>query len=110
MCAINPKRTLLTGIAVLFLATGTIAEAGRSYENYHCGKQVIEYVFQKYFAPERGDCVDGPCDGKGHYFVAKRDGDSFNPRVDRDIRMRGDVLFYKGRKCRAFTEDEYHME
>ena len=101
------KKTLLTGIAALFLATGTIAEAGRSYENYHCGKQVIERLFPKYFTPGRGYCFDGPCDGKEHYFVAS---DSFNLRVDRDIRTRGDVLFYKGRKCRAFTEDEYHME
>src|SRR6516162_10918919 len=100
------KKVLLTSIAALFLATGN-AEA-RSFEDYHCGKHVIEYVFQKYFAPDREHCDGGPCDGKGHYFVVKPDGTVFNRRVDRAVRVRNDNTFYKGQKCREFTQDEYN--
>jgi hypothetical protein len=100
------KRAFITGIAVLFLATGT-AHA-RSFEDYRCGKQTIELLFQKYFSTERTDCDGGPCDGKAHYFVVIKDHYSAH-RVDRHVRWRNGMMFYKGRKCREFTEDEYNQ-
>ena len=99
------KKVLLTSIAALFLATGA-AEA-RSFEDYHCGKHVIEYVFEKYFTPNQEPCDGGPCDSKGHYFVIKPETD-IHRRVDRAIRVRNDKTFYKGQKCREFTQDEYN--
>jgi hypothetical protein len=97
-------KLLLTSIAVLLLATGAQA---RSFEDYHCGKQIIEYVFEKYFSPNRTDCVGAPCDGKGHYFIFKSDDDR-GRRVDHAVRfLQNGTLYYKGRKCREFTEKEY---
>ena len=100
------KKTFLTGIAALLLATGT-AHA-RSFADYHCGKYTIEEVFEKYFSTDRTDCDGGPCDGKEHYFVVTGDDSINHRRVDSHVRWRNDVMFYKGRKCREFTEEEYN--
>ena len=104
------RLTIAASIAALFfLATGTAAEA-RNFEDNHCGKLVIEYVFPKYFTPSHNPCDGGPCDSKGHYFVADDDYMSSTNfrRVDRNIRVRKSKIFYKGQKCREFTNEEYN--
>jgi len=101
------EKLLLSGIAALLLATG-IAEA-RSFETYDCGKVWIEEVFPKYFSPGRDRCDGGPCDGKAHYFNDRDVASGYDRRrVDHDVRLRGDVLFYKGRKCRKLADEEYN--
>jgi hypothetical protein len=97
---------LLTSVAALFLATGT-AHA-RSYEAYHCGKLDIELVFEKYFSINRTDCTGGPCDGKEHYFIVKPAKLYLKGRVDSAVHVRNGVTFYRGRKCREFTQEEYN--
>jgi hypothetical protein len=101
------KAAIIVG-CVLLLATGT-AHA-RSFETYDCGKVWIEEAFPKYFSPVPGRrCDGGPCDGKAHYFDADDVASGYDRRrVDRYVRFRGDVLFYKGRKCRKLTDEEYN--
>jgi hypothetical protein len=59
---------------------------------------------KKYFDPV-GSC-EPPCDGKTHYFDMKKDPDHKRPLSNRLFRTNGDV-FYKGKKCREFTEKDY---
>ena len=59
---------------------------------------------QKYFYP---GCVHGPCDSKEHYFDMEKDPDNKHPLPNRWFKNKDGDLFYKGRKCRDFTDDEY---
>ena len=60
----------------------------------------------KYFDPRSKPCA--PCDGKTHYFDMKKDPDNKRPLPNRLFRTNDDGdLFYKGKKCRDFTEKDY---
>jgi hypothetical protein len=66
-------------------------------------------VPQKYFDPDfQGPNCQSPCDGKTHFFDMNKDPDEKHPLPGRLFRLNADgVLFYKGKKCRLFTEKDY---
>jgi len=84
------------------------AAQARPWAAYHCGKDKIAMLPPKYFWRTNPDCK-GLCDSKPHYFRfdAMSDDKDRGPRVDRWIRDTERGLFYKGRKCREFADDEY---
>jgi len=91
------KKLLLTGIAALSVLSASAAHA-RSYTAYHCGKHELQSLAAKYFIPP---CSHKICDREGHVL------DENNNVVDRWFRMKGEEAYYKGRKCRPWTEEEY---
>jgi hypothetical protein len=101
-------RLLLAGIAALSVLAASSAEA-RPWAAYHCGKDKIAWLPMKYFL--HPDCGYALCDGKEHYFDMKKDPNNKRPlpsRWFRDFSEKGGDLFYKGKKCREFTEDDYN--
>jgi len=62
---------IIAGCVVLSVQCASSGAHARSYEAYHCGRQEIQLIFEKYFSTNRTDCSGGPCDGKSHYFVVK---------------------------------------
>jgi hypothetical protein len=109
----NVQRTpqwFAAGIAALLLATGT-AHA-RPWAAYHCGKYKIAMLPPKYFYPNPdadGRLHCNPCDRKTHYFwYLGKDRGQGERLLDRWIRDEGDRgLFFKGKPCREFAEEEY---
>jgi hypothetical protein len=92
-------------LAICILALATPASA-RPWAAFYCGQLQVASVPAKYFNPEFGQCST-PCDNKGHFFDMKKDPDQRRP-LDRLFRVNGDGdLFYKGKKCQEFTEDDY---
>jgi hypothetical protein len=96
-------KSLLLAICIAALATPVSA---RPWAAFFCGKDQIALLPGKYFNPSQEPC--GPCDGKEHYFDMKKDPDNERPLPNRLFRMNDDGdLFYKGKKCRDFTEKDY---
>ena len=92
-------------LAVCLAAIATSASA-RPWAAFYCGNLQVALIPSKYFAPGREGC--SPCDGKTHYFDMKKDPDRKRPLSDRLFRTNDDGdLFYKGDKCREFTEKDY---
>jgi hypothetical protein len=77
------KKTLLTGIAALFLATGTAHANHQAY--YQCGKKLILANIGKGFEE----------------YVLILDKEHERPLPSRFFRWRdySDVMYYRGRKC-----------
>jgi len=103
-------RAVALAVAPLLLATGT-AHA-RSWAAYHCGKYEIAELPPKYFYPNPdadGHLHCNPCDGKAHYYWYYRGGQG-ERLIDRWIREKGDDLFFRGKLCRQFDEEEYDDE
>jgi len=102
-------KSLLLAICTAALATPANA---RPWTAFHCGKDQIASLPPKYFTPVESEPNNRelcePCDSKGHYFDMKKDPHQKYPLPDRLFRMSGDGnLFYKGKKCREFTEKDY---
>jgi hypothetical protein len=97
-------KSLLLAICIAALTTPANA---RPWAAFYCGKDQIAWLPAKYFDPSREKCA-GPCDGKDHYFDMKKDPDQKRPLSNRLFRTSADGdLFYKGKKCRDFTEKDY---
>jgi hypothetical protein len=94
-------------IAVVLTLAASAAQA-RSFQNFYCGKRQIQPQAPKYFYPPH--CYRSPCDRKEHCFVLKPDGDIGRILPNRAFRERDGALYYNGRKCREFTEDEYNLD
>lgn len=95
-------KKLLT-ICIMALATPASA---RPWAAFYCGKLQIAMIPGKYFDPRRKPCA--PCDGKTHYFDMEKDPQSKHPLRDGLFRADGDGdLFYRGKKCQEFNEDDY---
>jgi hypothetical protein len=105
------KKLFLAGIAALLLATQATTPANaRPWAVFHCGKDLdmaVAWLPPKYFD-----------DHKEHYFDFS-DGEYsrrlpnrlfrwkvYRVKVDGELR-RGSSLFYKGRKCEEFEDEEY---
>ena len=98
-------KSLLLAICIAVLATPVSA---RTWAAFYCGKDQIALIPSKYFDPSRGALCDPPCDRKTHYFDMKKDPDQKHPLSNRLFRMSDDGdLFYRGKKCREFTEKDY---
>ena len=96
-------KSLLLAICIAALATQASA---RPWAAFYCGKLQVALLPSKYFDPSRELC--DPCDGKEHYFDMKNDPDNERPLPNRLFRTNNDGdLFYKGKKCRDFTEKDY---
>jgi hypothetical protein len=108
LCAGIPRQRLRIMkaflLAVCLAAIATSASA-RPWAAFYCGKLQVALIPSKYFDPSREAC--DPCDGKTHYFVMKKDPDRKRPLSNRLFRNSDDSLFYKGNKCREFTEKDY---
>jgi hypothetical protein len=104
------KRTTIVIAACLALATPASA---RPWAAFYCGRLQVTLTPSKYFDPNRVgvEACERPCDGKAHYFDMKKDPDAKRPLSNRLFRTNdnGD-LFYKGKKCREFTEEEYNAD
>src|SRR4051812_8437595 len=100
-------RTLIaTATAAVALALATPVYA-RPWAAFYCGELQIALIPEKYFDPGRG-CTGRLCDGKEHFFDMKKDPQNKRPLSDRLFRDDGNgTLFYKGKKCRDFTEEDY---
>lgn len=84
---------------IVLMAMSNSATA-RSYEAFDCEDTTIQLVPAKYFKP---NCAYSVCDSKGHAV------DAITGRlVDRWTRVKGDTLFYKGRACQAWDEEDYN--
>ena len=97
---------MLLAICIAALATPAIA---RPWHAFYCGKLQIAMVPKKYFDPDfRGADCQSLCDGEDHYFDMKKDPNEKHPLSNRLFRINDDGdLFYKGKKCRLFTEKDY---
>jgi hypothetical protein len=96
-------KSLLLAICIAALATPANA---RPWAAFYCGKDQIALLPPKYFLPNREMC--DPCDGKEHYFVMKKGEMNKRALSNRLFRMGDDgTLFYKGKKCRDFTDKDY---
>jgi hypothetical protein len=83
-------KSLLLAICIAALATPANA---RPWAAFYCGKDQIAWLPSKYF---------------DHYFDMKKDPDQKRPLSNRLFRTSADGdLFYKGKKCRDFTEKDY---
>ena len=91
------KKTFLTGVAALLLATG--AAHAMPYAAYRCGRHQIEMIPGKYHTTGNG-CTKG-CDGKSHYYA----GDNIH-NVDRWIKETANGITFKGKQCRQLEQWE----
>ena len=82
------------------IGAATAAHA-RPFEAYECGKYEVQYLPGKYFAPGP-ECHEERCDHRDHYVVKKAEKQHI---IDREIKQKGDDLFYKRRKCRFIPYD-----
>jgi hypothetical protein len=96
-------KALLLAVSLAAIATSASA---RPWAAFYCGKLQIALIPSKYFNPSQERCE--PCDGKTHYFDMKKDPNRKRPLSDHWFRTNdnGD-LFYRGNKCREFTETDY---
>jgi hypothetical protein len=96
-------KSLLLAICIAALTTPASA---RPWAAFYCGKFQVALLPSKYFDPSHPSC--DPCDGKEHFFDMKKDPDQKRPLSNRLFRTNADGdLFYKGKKCREFTEKDY---
>ena len=92
--------------SAICIAALTTPVSARPWATYYCGKDQIALLPSKYFDPRNKMC--DPCDGKDHYFDMKKDPEQKHPLSNRLFRMGDDgTLFYKGKKCRDFTDKDY---
>src|SRR5262249_48647580 len=93
------KKALLTGIAALFLATGT-AHASMHRSWHLCGKYLITNAWQS-TGPSLGD----------HWWIVPDHDKSFMEKnnyskiPNRFVKRHGKNLYYRGQKCRDVWQD-----
>jgi hypothetical protein len=97
-------RTLCTAACLAVLATPAIT---RPWAAQHCGHLQIAVIPDNYFNPARA--CSKPCDNMTHFFDMIADPQDKHRLSNKFFRYIDDSnrLFYKGKKCVPFSEQEY---